>query len=389
MNQVTLGEISEIKSGFAFKSEDYSDEGIRLVRIGNLNSTGLSFNEDSICVPTDRVDLVKEFLLNTNDVLIAMSGATTGKVAIVKESDLPCLLNQRVGRFTVNKDKLDPKYLFYFLSDDKVKEKILKVSGGSAQPNVSPTQLKDFKIPLPDLKTQQEIAQVLEQADKARQQRKAANALTDEFLQSSFLSLFGDPVKNEKGWERGVIRDIVSEVKYGTSKPAEEDGTYPYLRMNNITYEGNWDFSSMKYINLSDSEREKYLLRKGDVVFNRTNSKELVGKTAVYNLDDEMAIAGYLIRVRTNEKADPYYLSAYLNSEHGKSKLFSMCKNIVGMANINAQELQEIEILIPPLSLQQQFAAIVAEAEALRKKQQESEQELEQLFQSLLQKYFG
>ncbi len=99
-----------------------------------------------------------------------------------------------------------------------------------------------------------------------------------------------------------------------------------------------------------------------------------------------MAISGYLIRVRTNERANNYYLSGHLNSKHGKSTLMAMCKNIVGMANINAQEL-DIKILIPPIELQQKFASIVADSETLRQKQKQNGLELENLFQSLLQKY--
>ncbi len=317
--------------------------------------------------------------------IILSSRAPIGYVAVMKD-EMAC--NQGCKALIPKKPKEVDLLYFYYLFLTKEKE-LNNLGSGSTFKELSKTKLEEFSIEIHDVKEQQEIAGVLEQADKARQQRQVANALTDQFLQSSFLSLFGDPVKNEKGWDIGTIRDIVSEVKYGTSKPAEEKGLYPYLRMNNITYKGTWDFSSLKYINLEEAEKDKYLLKKGDVIFNRTNSKELVGKTAVYNLDREMAIAGYLIRVRTNERAQPSYLSAYLNSEHGKSKLFAMCKNIVGMANINAQELQEIEILIPPLSLQQQFAGIVAQAEQLRQKQKESERELENLFQGLLQRYFG
>jgi type I restriction enzyme S subunit len=84
-------------------------------------------------------------------------------------------------------------------------------------------------------------------------------------------------VKNEKGWEVGSIRDLAHEVKYGTSKPAEDNGLIPYLRMNNLSYSGNWDITNLKYINLEDDEYDKYVVKKGDLIFNRTNSKELVG----------------------------------------------------------------------------------------------------------------
>ena len=175
--------------------------------------------------------------------------------------------------------------------------------------------------------------------------------------------MFGDPVTNPMGWEIGTIRDVVREVKYGTSRPAVEGGRYKYLRMNNITYSGQLDLTGLKYIDIPDSEVEKCVVQKGDVLFNRTNSKELVGKTCVYELDEPMIIAGHIIRVRTNEKVLPLYLSTVLNSDYGKTTLRAMCKSIIGQANINAQELQGICIAIPPLPLQNVLADFVQQVD--------------------------
>ena len=130
-----------------------------------------------------------------------------------------------------------------------------------------------------------------------------------------------------------------------------------------MTYSGQLDLRNLKYVELTTKDISRYTTQRGDLLFNRTNSKELVGKTAVVDLDDPLAIAGYLIRARTNKRGNPHYISTYLNSKHGKTVLRSMCKNIVGMANINAQELQDIVIAMPPVELQNVFAdrlAVVA-----------------------------
>ncbi|MBA7565562.1 Type-1 restriction enzyme EcoKI specificity protein [subsurface metagenome] len=148
------------------------------------------------------------------------------------------------------------------------------------------------------------------------------------------------------------------------------------------------DFSNLKYIDLKEKDKEKYLVKKGDLLFNRTNSKELVGKTAVYGLKESMAIAGYLIKVRVNSFANPYFIWGYLNSKHGKKTLENMCKSIVGMANINAQELQNIKILKPPIELQDKFAEIIKQIEVQKQLTQQSLQKSEELFQSLLQRAF-
>lgn len=171
--------------------------------------------------------------------------------------------------------------------------------------------------------------------------------------------MFGLPSDNAKCFDKGIIRNVVSEVKYGTSKPASDGGEYPYLRMNNITYDGQLDLKDLKFIDMPEKEIEKCVVRKGDILFNRTNSMELVGKTCLFNLDRPMIIAGYIIRMRVNEKVLPEYLSTFLNLKYSKDILYEMCKAAIGQANINAQELQNIEIIIPPIDMQYKFLSLL------------------------------
>ena len=103
-----------------------------------------------------------------------------------------------------------------------------------------------------------------------------------------------------------------------------------------------------KRIDIPDNELDKCTVRRGDVLFNRTNSKELVGKTCVYNRDEMMVLAGFVIRVRVTERILPEFLSAFLNTDFSKRMLLGMCKAAIGQANINAQEMQDIGIYLPP-----------------------------------------
>ena len=126
--------------------------------------------------------------------------------------------------------------------------------------------------------------------------------------------------------------------------------------MNNISYSGELLLDDLKYISASEKEFEKYGTRYGDLLFNRTNSKDLVGKTTIVDTETPMIIAGYLIRVRFNDQANPWYVSTFMNSTHMKKVLRNKCKSIIGMANINAQELQDFDIPLPPKELQDSFA---------------------------------
>lgn len=371
-----LGNLVKIDSGYAFKSEFFNrTKGLPVVRIRDVNSGSSQTLYNG--------EYEETYIIQNGDYLITMDG----DFKVGEWQGGRALLNQRVCRISSVSNELDNRYLYYYLP------KVLKgIEDKTAFVTVKHLSIKDIsniEIPLPNIKIQKKIAGVLDKAQELIDKRKEQIEKIDEFLQSVFLDLFGDPVKNSKRWKTGKIRDIVSEVNYGTSKKADERvGKYPILRMNNITYKGHWDFSNLKYIDLNDDELPKYLVYKGDLLFNRTNSKELVGKTAVYRNDRPMVYAGYLIRVRTNEKANTEYISAYLNSIHGKLVLKNMCKNIVGMSNINAQEMQNINILNPPIELQNKFAEIVEKTEAQKELMQKSLKEMENNFQSIMQKAF-
>ena len=133
--------------------------------------------------------------------------------------------------------------------------------------------------------------------------------------------------------------------------------------MNNITYEGTLDLTDVKRITIEEREVENFIVRQGDVLFNRTNSRELVGKTCVFNRQEPMVIAGYIIRLRMNGVILPEYLSAFMNTHYAKKLLRGMAKGAVGQANINAKELQDIAIIIPPMEEQNRFLSLVRQSD--------------------------
>lgn len=166
------------------------------------------------------------------------------------------------------------------------------------------------------------------------------------------------------------------------------NGNVPVLRMNNITFGGDWEFGDLKFMDLKRDSWDRYTVRAGDLLFNRTNSKELVGKTAVFRGADAMAFAGYLIRVRVNQHADPEYLAGFLNCSYGKRLVRKMAKNIVGMANINAQELRGIRLPAPPLALQKQFGRAVHQSLVSRDQHVSELKTMNELRTSLQQRAF-
>ena len=230
--------------------------------------------------------------------------------------------------------------------------------GGSTNFFLNWSDFERYEFDLPPIEEQRRLTEILWAAQNAKLAYKELLRQTDELVKSQFIELFGRPEDNNMGWDMGTIRDIVSDVRYGSSRQASSDGKYPYIRMNNITYGGELDLTDLKRINIPDNELAKCTVRKGDVLFNRTNSKELVGKTCLYDRDETMVLAGFVIRVRMNEKATPEFLVQYMNLPYMKELLLSMCKAACGQANINAQELQNIPIYIPPIDIQKRFIVL-------------------------------
>ena len=287
-----------------------------------------------------------------------------------------------------SKDKklLNTKYLYYLISSNV--GRLRNNAIGGVIKYIKLGNLTNIELKLIEINMQNYIVNELDKVQEIIDLRKKQIEELDELIKSQFVEMFGIPFLNDKRWKMGTIRNLVSEVKYGTSKPAN-GGKYKYLRMNNITYDGNLDLNDIKYINISEDEVEKYTTKKGDILFNRTNSRDLVGKTCVFNSDEKMVIAGFIIRVRANDLANPYFISTYLNTIYLKNKLYNMCKNASGQSNINAQELQNIEIYIPPIELQNQFANIVKQIDKQKFEIEKSLKETEGLQESLMNKYFN
>jgi len=169
---VKIGSCAKLQGGFAFKSSDYLDDGIRLVQISNVNKDTLDW--DSInCVPQSFLQKYKDFELHVGDLVLAMTrpvikSLDAVKIATVSEDDVPSLLNQRVGRFVIDKAKLNSLYLMLSCQMSEFREYVEAMSGNSLQPNISSKQVEDYSIVLPPLALQEQFAVFVEQTDKSK-----------------------------------------------------------------------------------------------------------------------------------------------------------------------------------------------------------------------------
>lgn len=386
-----LKEVFEfIRNGASIKQFDTS-LGYPITRIETIANSYINIDKMGYAA-IEELDKFEDYLLKDGDILMSHinSEKHLGKSAIYENINEDIIHGMNLLCLRPNKEVSYPKFLNYFFNSNKFRRQLPKITKKSVnQASFSVSDLKEVKIYLPNIDIQKNISKVLDKSQVLIYKRKTQIEYLDEIVKSRFIEMFGDPARNPKGWEMTTISEITTDVRYGTSKPAVEGGKYPYLRMNNITYSGYLNLENLKYIDIEGEELEKCIVRKGDVLFNRTNSAELIGKTCVFNIEEPMIIAGYIIRIRLNKEVLPIYLSMFLNSNYGKGLLRGMAKGAVNQANINAQELKSINIAIPPIELQNQFSTFVSQVDKLKFEAQKSLTEMENNFNSLMQRAFS
>ncbi len=272
----------------------------------------------------------------------------------------------------------NPKLFYYFVRAIQLPDK------GYARHFQS---LERSLIPLLPPPIQHRIVSLLEKAEETKRLRAQADELTDRLLQSVFLEMFGDPVRNPKGWEEGKLGDFFSDVRYGVSIKSSSKG-YPIIGMNSISYDGRINWNDLSKVELSPDTFRKEKLEKYDLLFNRTNASNLVGKTGIVDKEIDAVAASYLIRLRIKSSFQPYFVWYLMNSPFLKAIFCQKCKKAVNQANINSKELAAFPAIFPPLPLQQKFARIVEKIECMRRSQNQSKQQIEDLFSALMQKAF-
>ena len=332
--------------------------------------------------------------LETGDVLIAIVGqGSINKCNVFeKREGVRFIFTRALGLLRPNRQYLDSYFLKYFLQSSAGKELIDSgIAGTSGQQVVTTTHLKSLQISVPPPSEQHRIVGILDEAfdglacatANAEQNLRNARALFESHLQSVFMN---------KMWKMSALGDLCTGVEYGSSAKSKNEGKIPVLRMGNIQ-DGRFDWGDLVYTD-DEAEIVRYQLEHNDVLFNRTNSPELVGKTAIYKSERPAIFAGYLIRIRRRkELLDADYLNYFLNSriafDYGKTVVISS----VNQANINGTKLKTYPIPTPSLAEQKDIVAeldaLVAETQRLESIYQQKLAALAELKKSLLHQAFS
>ena len=371
MQEVLLSSICDLKNGFAFKSKDYVDSSNTLsCRMSSIRPGGnFDLEHNQRFLPDTYAEVYSDYLLNDGDIVIAMTDLAgdpkiLGVPTIVNTGGKKLLQNQRVGKLVItDSSKVFIPYLQYALNRPSNKSYYKKFAGGGLQINVSKKDILNNSVPLPPLNQQKKIAAILDAADVYRQKTKALITKYDELTQSLFLKLFGDPVRNPKGWNVFSFKDVL-EIRNGKNQKLIENknGIYPICGSGGVMSYGD------DYISEADSV---IIGRKGNI------NKPILMKEKYWHVDTAFGLNP--LRSVLEHDYLYWFCVRYNFEQHNKT---------VTIPSLTKETLMRIKIPIPHIDLQNQFADSVQAIEAQKAQAQASLAQADHLFNSLLQRAF-
>jgi len=360
--------VEDIQPGFAQKPGEEDEGTTPQIRTHNVTPDGKISLEGIKHITASEKESAR-YSLAVGDVIFNNTNSEewVGKTAVFDQEG-EYVFSNHMTRLRARRDLVLPEYLAGYLhllwSMGYAKTRAKR---WVSQAGIESDTLASFKIPLPPLPEQQRIVNVLQQAEVVAKAKKSISDQVDHLIRAVYWEYFGEWFKINGLIDPVRISDYVADSQYGVSEAMGEAGTHAVLRMNSITTSGWLDLSDLKYASLSKKDIEATELQDGDLLFNRTNSKELVGKCAIWRpVAGLYSFASYLVRFRLKPGMLPEFLWATLNSAYGKYRLFNSAKQAVSMANVSPTDLGRITVPLPPLPLQQKFAKFVREVELVR-----------------------
>jgi type I restriction enzyme S subunit len=326
--------------------------------------------------------------LKAGDIVFARTGATTGKSYLINECPDDAVFASYLIRVRLKKIA-DPKFVGHFFQSVDYWKQITKGSRGAAQPGVNASTLKQLQIPLPPLAEQKRIAAILDAADALRTKRREALAQLDALLQSSFLTLFADPVENPMGWPQSELGDLVADddrINYGVVQPGDEcPGGRPLIRVGDFVG-GELDLSGIKFIDPKiDAQYERSRLLGTELLVSCVGSIGTICRVPLAAKGHNIARA--VARVPLGSKVEREFMLFCLRSS-GVQNYFSNETRTVSQPTLNIGLIKAATVTVPPLPLQQKFAAIVESVERQKAAQRAHLAELDALFAALQHRTF-
>jgi type I restriction enzyme S subunit len=389
-DSVQLGEISEAIRGVTFSGDETSrvafDNSLACLTTSGVQDV---VNWDSHrFIPRNRLANSKQ-LLQEGDILIskANSKELVGKSCIVDRLPYEVTFGAFVTVLRPNK-KVIPEYLAFWMRTKEYLDRCFLMSSNTTNiSNLRTSELLEFQIPFPPLTEQKRIASLLARADRLRQLRQTAHDLGDALLQSVFLEMFGDPQFNDKKWDLVTLGDKITFMTRGSRGWAEHysDKGDLFLRIQNVGA-NQLLLDDVAFVQAPDTaESKRTRVQPGDLLISATAD---LGRTAVIPENFPTAYINQHLFLLRLKDLNPVYVAGYFSTPTGKAQILRLVREGV-KSGLNFDDARSLTVFNPPLSLQEEFAGVVARVESLRGRMGESTPQVEGLFESLLSESFG
>ena len=382
--------------------DDDTGTGIPVLRTTNFTNEGFVNYKNVVTRSISKKNIAEKYLRH-GDIIIEKSGGSdkqpVGRVIFFEGEENKYLFNNFTGLLRVqNPEEWLPKYVFYALY-------AYYRNGGTRAFENRTTGLhnlqvdnyvKSVDIPKLSYRKQQHICETLDHVRDAVAYRERQLTKLDELVKARFVEMFGDLVENPKQFPCVLLGSIMTVMpQNGLYKPQsayvqDKFGT-PILRIDGF-YNGKvTDFNNLKRLCCTDFEKERYLLVENDIVINRVNSIEYLGKCArISGLQEDTVFESNMMRFHLDDsKVNSTYITTVLCSQYIYRQILTRAKKAVNQASINQGDVQSLNVVVPPLSLQNQFADFVAEVDKSKVEVQKALDQTQLLFDSLMQQYFG
>lgn len=386
MEKIRLGDACEILNGFAFKSENYVDSGIRVIRIANVQKGYIEDNTPAF-YPLDSVELDK-YMLEEGDLLISLTG-NVGRVAILEKEFLPAALNQRVACLRLKTSRLTKGYLFHILNGNLFEQQCIQSSKGVAQKNMSTEWLKNYEIPLYSKEKQDVIAEILDKTYNVIFCRQQEIQKLDDLIKARFVEMFGTLDSPTQEFRKATLKELCNKItdgKHGGCK--SETGTERYFVGAREIYDDEVHYDTAAEINTEEFEKDykRCNLEIGDFLI--VNTGATIGKSAIASDERtehtllQKSVA--LLKVK-QEVLNPIFLKWC----YRVNKQMYMVESASAQPNLLLSKINATVIYVPSIELQNQFADFVKQVDKSKVTIQKALDETKLLFNSLMQKYFG
>lgn len=391
-NAVRLGQVTSlISSGstpLGGESVYLKSGPVMLLRSQNVRMNRLDI--DDVAFISDEINgRMRRSVLRYHDVLLNITGASIGRVAVFDIPNTRANVNQHVCIIRPLADKLDSRFLTYFLSSPTVQHEINnRHQHGGTRQALTFNQIAEFEIPLPSLSEQKRIADILDKADDIYHKRWEMLETTEALVRSIFLQTFGDPINNPKRWPLIPLGDAVAKLTDGEHlNPAVVDTGMPIVTAANVLHDGV-NFDDVKYVTIEDGTRfrSKCGPVKNDLLM--VSRGATIGRCSVVDTDIPFCLMGSVILVKPNKTIATTTYLKWLFSHHGYyNRLFKTSGSSAQQA-IYLTHLRDLHIPAPPIHLQNVFASNVDQIQQVRCQSEYATTESRELFNSLVQRAF-